>query len=161
MDDYYVLVPPDRDAKEIVSMILDKIAELQLVVKPEKMRATSFKKGFTFCKARYRFTETGRILVLPDKSVLRRNKRRLKRLRAKIDTGDATYADAFVSMNGMLAHLAKFDNHKKLCELKRFARSLFGFASYPEYERKVMGAQSLPSLYDAMSDFNPGEVDYG
>ena len=99
--------------------------------------------------------------MLSDKSVLRRNKRRLKKLRAKIDTGDATYSDAFASMNGMLSHLARFDNYKKLCELRQFSRALFGFASYPEYERKVMAAQPLPSLFDDAGNFNPGEVDYG
>ena len=161
MDDYYVLVPPDRDVKDIASKIMAKISELRLIVKPEKMRVTPFKKGFTFCKARYRFAETGKILVLSDKSVLRRNKRRLKKLRAKIDAGDATYSDAFASMNGMLSHLARFDNYKKLCELRRFSRALFGFANYPEYERKVMAAQPLPSLFDDLGNFNPGEVDYG
>lgn len=147
MDDYYILVPPGKDPKRVLNLVLGKINQLGLWVKPEKAKIIPFRKGFTFCKARYRFTPTGRILILCDKSTLRRNKRRLKKIASKIKDGKASNGDAWTSFNGMYAHLDKFNEKKKLAALNKFALSLLGFNTYAGFLAKE--TSDNPSLIAA------------
>lgn len=55
MDDYYVIVPPDRDAKEIMALIVAKAESLKLTVSKSKSRIVPLTKPFRYCKAKIYF----------------------------------------------------------------------------------------------------------
>ena len=60
MDDYYILVPPDKDPKEIMRLVIAKAESLRLTVSLSKSRIVPLTKPFKYCKAKYHLTETGR-----------------------------------------------------------------------------------------------------
>ena len=51
MDDYYVIVPPDRDAKEIMNLVVEKAESLRLTISRSKSRIVPLTKPFRYCKA--------------------------------------------------------------------------------------------------------------
>lgn len=53
MDDYRVLIPPDRDPKEILNKIEEKAEELRLIINRSKTKCVPLTKKFRFCKIKF------------------------------------------------------------------------------------------------------------
>lgn len=149
MDDYYILVPPGMDPREIAVKIMEKVTELRLFVKPQKLQILPFRKGFRFCKARYKLTKTGKVIMRCDPLTLRRDFRRLKKFKLNLDRKLMSYDDIWCSLNGMLAHLEKYDEGVALHKLKRYAEKLFGFSSYNGMKRIRDG---IPNMADSITE---------
>ena len=129
MDDYYVIVPPDRDAKEILRLIISKAESLKLTVSKSKTRIQPLTKPFRYCKAKYRLLESGRVVVNANKDTMKRDRRKIKAFYQKIQNGEMSYEDLWISINGMLAYLEQYDDHNKVLRLRRLFYSLFGFSA--------------------------------
>jgi len=84
MDDYYVIVPPDRDAKEIMALIVAKAESLKLTVSKSKSRIVPLTKPFRYCKAKFILTETGRVVMNGNRDGVKRARRKIKAFRTKI-----------------------------------------------------------------------------
>lgn len=131
MDDYYVVVPPDRDPHEILRLIISKAESIGLTVSKEKTRIVPLTKPFRYCKAKYTLTETGRVVVNGNRDGIKRARRKLKAFRAKIDNGEMTYEDLWTSVNAMLAYFGNYDDHMRVLKLRRLFYAIFGFS--PEH----------------------------
>ena len=88
MDDYYVIVPPDRDAKEIMALIVAKAESLKLTVSKSKSRIVPLTKPFRYCKAKFILTETGRVVMNGNRDGVKRARRKIKAFRTKIQNGE-------------------------------------------------------------------------
>ncbi len=131
MDDYYILIPPDRDEKEIMHLIVKKAESLKLTVSKSKSRILPLTKPFRYCKAKYTLTESGKVVVTANRETMKRDRRKIKAFYQKIRDGKMSYEDLWTSTNGMLAYLEQYNDHKRVLRLKRLFYSLFGFS--PEY----------------------------
>lgn len=128
MDDYYILVPPDRDAKEIMRLIVEKANELKLTVSKSKSRIVPLNKPFRYCKAKYTLTESGKVVVTGNRDTMKRDRRKIKAFYRKIQNGEMTYEDLWTSTNGMIAYLEQYNDHNRVLRLRRLFYSLFGFS---------------------------------
>ena len=128
MDDYYVIVPPDRDAKEIMALIMAKAESLKLTVNKSKSRIVPLTKPFRYCKAKFTLTETGHVVMNGNRDGVKRARRKIKAFRTKIPNGEMSYDDLWTSVNGMLAYFESYDDHKRVLRLRRLFYSIFGFS---------------------------------
>lgn len=131
MDDYYIIVPPDMDAKEILRKVIEKSKELEITISEKKTVIAPLTKPFRYCKAKYRLTETGRVIIGGNKGSVKRARRKIKAFYEKVQNGEMSYEDLWTSVNGMLAYLESYDNHQRVLHLRRLFFAIYGFS--PEH----------------------------
>ena len=128
MDDYYIIVPPDRDPKEIMRLIVKKATSLRLTISPSKSRIIPLTKPFRYCKAKYSLTESGRVIVNGNRDGVKRARRKIKAFYPKIKNGTMSYEDLWTSVNGILAYFESYDDHGRVLRLRRLFYAIFGFS---------------------------------
>ena len=142
MDDYYILVPPDKDPKEIMRLVIAKAESLRLTVSLSKSRIVPLTKPFKYCKAKYHLTETGRVIVNGNRDGVKRARKKIKAFYHKIQKGEMNYEDLWTSINGIFAYFESYNDHGRVLRLRRLFYAVFGFS--PEHienfrERGIKG----------------------
>lgn len=128
MDDYYIIVPPDRDPKEIMRLIVAKAESLRLTISLSKTRIIPLTKPFKYCKAKYTLTETGKVIVNGNRDGIKRARRKIKAFYHKIQNGEMSYEDLWTSVNGILAYFGSYNDHGRILRLRRLFYAIFGFS---------------------------------
>lgn len=128
MDDYYIIVPPDKDPKEIMRLIVAKAETLKLTVSASKSRIVPLTKPFRYCKAKYTLTETGKVIVNGNRGGVKRARRKIKAFYPKVQSGEMTYEDLWTSVNGMLAYFEGYNDHGRVLRLRRLFHAIYGFS---------------------------------
>lgn len=128
MDDYYIIVPPDRDAHEIFRLVCDKASSLHLTVNTSKTHIAPLSKPFRYCKVKYTLTETGRVITNGNRENVKRARKKFKAFRRKINDDSMTADELWTSVNGIFAYFADYNDHGRVLRLRRLFYSLFGFS---------------------------------
>lgn len=141
MDDYHILVPPDRDPKKILELFIKKAEEYKICVSREKTQIIKFGKPFKYCKMKRLFD--GKKIVkrgCPD------SKKRARRKIKKYSKMDMCYEDIFTSVSSSIAYFRRTDNHGTVLELQRLFYSLFGFSceDIDEFRKRDDNGLHLP-----------------
>jgi len=131
MDDYYIIVPPEFDAKAIMGLIINKAEDVGLTINTNKSRIVPLSKPYKYCKATYRLTETGRIIVNGNRDSAKRARRKIKTFKSKVDSGEISYSDLWMSISGSIAYFERYDDHGRVLRLRRLFYSIYGFS--PEH----------------------------
>lgn len=131
MDDYYVLVPPDIDAKKLLRLMVQKATDMGLTVSLNKTRIVPIHKPFKYCKAKYTLTASGAVVVNGNRDGMKRARRKIRAFREKASNGEMTYEDLWTSINGILAYFESYNDHNRVLKLRRLFYALFGFS--PEH----------------------------
>lgn len=63
MNDFYILVPPNKDYKQILVIFKEQAKQNHIVINDSKTRYVPLAKPFRYCKAKYILTATGKIIV--------------------------------------------------------------------------------------------------
>jgi hypothetical protein len=97
MDDIYLIHKDKKYLKYCLAEIQKLCAELKIVLNLRKTRICKLSDGVAFLKGRYILLPSGRVLVTPlnNKSTTRM-KRKLRKLRKKVDRGETQYWDIFL-----------------------------------------------------------------
>lgn len=127
MDDYYILVPPHQDPKEILRKVYEKATSLHLVINLSKTQIKPLSKEFVWCKTHYFFTETGKIITRGNRKNMKRDRRKLKHFVHLINSGVLSYEELWTSFNGMTSYFRKYNDHNRILKLNRLFYNLFGF----------------------------------
>lgn len=125
MDDYPILIPPDRNPKEILEKIIEKAAQYGLTVNRAKTHIQPLTKPFKFCKAKFTLTETGRVYIHGNRESMARTRRKFRALKRMYDNGERTFEDVRASVQGSIAYFENYDDHNRVLKLRRLAFSLF------------------------------------
>lgn len=128
MDDYYIIVPPDLDPRQILKLVTKKASELGLIISTSKTKIVPLTKPFRYCKAKYYLTETGRVITSGNRESMKRARRKIKAFYPKIQNGEMSYEDLWTSVNGMLAYFEGYNNHTRVLKLRRLFYAIFGFS---------------------------------
>lgn len=128
MDDYYVIVPPGENPKKIFNLIYEQAKQLELTISISKTRIVPLTKPFKYCKAKYRLTETGKVIVNGNRGGIKRARRKIKAFHEKIENGEMTYEDLWTSVNGIFAYFEKYNDHNRILKLRRLFYSIYGFS---------------------------------
>lgn len=145
MDDYYIIVPPNQDPKEIMRLIVQKASELDLTISKEKSRIVPLSKPFRYCKAKYTITESGRVIVTGNRGSFKRTRHKIKAFYEKVQDGEMSYEDLWTSVNGMLAYLEGYQNHQRVLRLRRLFYAIYGFSA-----ENIENFRAMERLKDAI-----------
>lgn len=129
MDDYYIIVPPDRDPKEIMRLVVAKAESLRLTISLSKSRIVPLTKSFRYCKAKFTLTETGKVVMNGNRDGMKRARRKIKAFYHKIQAGEMDYEDLWTSINGIFAYFEGYDDHNRVLRLRRLFYAAYGFSS--------------------------------
>ena len=128
MDDFYALVPPDRDYRDVLTIMRQQAARCGFRLNPCKTRYVPLTKPFRYCKAKYILTETGKVVVRANRKAVPRDRKKLRAFRKLVSAGMLCWEDLWTSVNGMLAYLKGYNEHGRVLELRRLFYRLFGFS---------------------------------
>ncbi len=125
MDDM-IIIDPDYDYLEIVfERVKDFASGIGFLLNERKCRLVRFGEQFTFLKRKYDFTKTGHIIIRPARESVIRERRRLKRLRAKALAGKIPFQTVYDSFQSWKASIADTKCWKIKQSIKVLFESLF------------------------------------
>lgn len=97
MDDSYFIALDKETLWRFLDAARALCSSLGITVNERKTRVVKLTRGFTFLKKRFRFTESGRIVVTPIPKSLARERRKLRTHARMVAEGSMTLEQAYVS----------------------------------------------------------------
>lgn len=129
MDDYYILVPPDRDPHRVLAKVVAKAREVGFSVSLAKTQVCPLSGPFRYCKAKFTLSATGRVTVNGSRDSVRRARRKMRTFRAKLAAGEMTFEDVRTSVQSSLAYFGGYDDHGRALRLRRLFYAIYGFSA--------------------------------
>lgn len=118
-------------------------AELGLTFNDKKTKIVKISKGFSFLKVQYRVAPTGRIVQKLTRQGVVRMRRKLKKFRTLVDSGQMTYDDVYNSMQSWLSHSKIAHSYVTVRNMLRLYNDLFGgYRITKKYEHIKGGSAS-------------------
>lgn len=105
MDDGYIIYHDIKKLKEIVKMIYTICEENGIIINKKKCQIVKLTRQFTFLKARFFITETGKVVRRLNRQVPRKERSRLKVFKKYVNNGIMTYKEAFLNFHSWLLSL--------------------------------------------------------
>ena len=104
-DDFYLIVETKEQAKEVLVGIQNVVNDLGLKLNNKKTQIIKATHTITYLKTRFNLLENGKILKRPYRKNIARQRRKLKKLKNKLDRGEIEFADirqSYASWKGSL-----------------------------------------------------------
>jgi hypothetical protein len=123
----YFIFKTKEEAHRVCNILMSMFEEIGIVVNPRKVAITKLSKGFTFLKMKFHLTETGRIVVRPNRSSIVRQRRKLKKLRKLYDLGKITHKAiecSYMSWRGYISHCNAW---RSVNNMDKLYTSLYGY----------------------------------
>ena len=79
-----------------------------------------------FLKIRWFLTPTGKVVKKPDHKSVVRMRRKLKKLHRKVEAGEMTIEDVYMSWQSWNAHIGRTNSKRERREIKLLFKKLFG-----------------------------------
>lgn len=127
MDDYRVLIPPDRDPKEILNKIEEKAGELRLTINRSKTKCVPLTKKFRFCKIKFSLRENREIRTLGSKKSFSIAMKKIKMFDREIKKGNKTYKDLMGFAQSSFGYFDNWNDSLRKGKLVKEFRKRFGF----------------------------------
>ena len=125
MDDFYLI----HESKEYLAECLKEIrrmdAEIGIELNEKKTKIVRLSDEFKFLKVKTRLTDTGRVVMRPDRGTITRERRKLKALRRKLDEGQVTFEDVKQAFNSWKGHIKHFDSYRTTRNMDKLFNELF------------------------------------
>ena len=124
MDDYHIIVPPDKNPKEIMDIFYKQSKKYGLCFNDKKTKIIPIGEPFKFCKIKRIFDfNNNKIIKRGCRDSLKRTRRKLKMFARNTNL---TKEDIFTSVQSSLAYLKQYNNHYDYLKMKRLFYFLFG-----------------------------------
>jgi hypothetical protein len=126
MDDFYLIHKDKKYLQECLSAICKLCDELGIIVNLKKTRLTKLSDGLIFLKGKYILTETGKVLRYSGKGIIKRERRKLGKLRKKVSEGKTYYWDVLTSyLSWRGSYKKRFRSYDRLRHLDEYFIKLF------------------------------------
>lgn len=112
MDDSYVIHHDKKFLQDLLKEIIEISNKLGLQINEKKTQICRIDKGFTFMKTRYFVTDSGKIVRKVCKSNIVRERRKIKKLRNKLDDNLITFDEILHNYNSWRGCIIKEYNSK-------------------------------------------------
>lgn len=126
MDDLYIISNDKNFLKDLLNEITQISSELGLSINHKKTQICKLDKGFTFLKLYHILTPSGRIVRKPSKDMIVRERRKLKKLRKKLDDKIIQLNSILESYKSWRGNVEKYDSHRSLQSMDRLFLKLYG-----------------------------------
>ena len=125
MDDGYLISHSKSYLKFCLKEIEKICDELGLVLNKKKTQIVKLSHGFTWLKIRFFLTSTGKVIRKICKASVTRQRRKLKKLRVKLDEGRLTFADIQQSFQSWKAYANNFNAYYTIKNMEHLFKDLF------------------------------------
>lgn len=125
MDDFYLIHESREYLKECLNQIRQMYADIGIELNTRKTKIVRLSEEFKFLKAKTHLTETGRVVMRPDRSMIVRERRKLKALRRKLDEGKIQFSDIKQAFNSWKGHIKHFDSYRTTRNMDKLFNELF------------------------------------
>lgn len=127
MDDLYIIHHDKFFLKEMKNDIIRISNELGLSINEKKTQICKLSKGFIFLKMTTHLTESGKIKNKMTKSNIKRERRKLKKLKKKVNKGLIPLEDIIESYKSWRGHFKKFCLQLTIKKLDNLVRELYNY----------------------------------
>ena len=151
MDDWYVMNPDKGELADILKNVREIAGELGIHINDKKTRVVKISGTYKFLQVKYSLTKDGKVIKRINPERVTAMRRKLKKLAAKVKTGEIPYESAeqmFKSWMGSFYKLLSKDQRKGLIKLYE---DLFDKTIKIENKKMVID--------DRMEEHNGGTVD--
>lgn len=125
MDDYYIIYNDIEELKEIKKKLMCKINELELVLNEDKTKIVPLTKAFKFCKATFKITDTGKIIVRGNRDSMKRARHKLKAMKIFYEEGKVHFFDIQQLFACNIGYFKNYNDHNRILRLNRLFYNLF------------------------------------
>ena len=125
MDDRVLIHISKLYLEECLIEIREFCKKYGFIINEKKTRIVKLTRGFSYLKTNYRLTETGHVVMTPDRKTVVRTRRRLKKFKIKYDAGEMTIEDIRTSYASARGSLVDRDSYRSIRSLDSLYNSLF------------------------------------
>lgn len=126
MDDTYII----HHDKKFLASLLDEIKSicdgLDIVINKKKTQIVKLSAGFTFLKMKYYITEAGKILAIPCRQTFIRERRKLRKLKKKLNLGKVRFSDISGQYRSWRGNVVNRNAQRSVEKTDALYKSLFG-----------------------------------
>lgn len=126
MDDGIVIHPDKEFLKTLLADITRIAADYGLEINEKKTRIVKLSDKFTFLKKRISIEESGRIHMRIDRSSVVRMRRKLKKFKGKVESGEMGLCDVETSYQSWRAHALQYEGWHAVQRMDKLYKELFG-----------------------------------
>lgn len=134
MDDIYILHNDKEFLKQILAYTNDYVESIGLKMNRKKTQISPMKNGTTFLGFRWRMTDSGHVLQIAKKQTITRNKKKLRKLKARLDSGEFAFSEIRNSGASMRGNIDRGNCLKTVKDFDRYFNKLFIESWVNEYE---------------------------
>ena len=125
MDDTYIIDTSKERLKSVLDGIRRICGKLGIVINEKKTQVQRLKDGFVFLKMRYLFSPTGKIIVIPCRKTITRERQKLRKLSATMRQGKITKAEIAEQYRSWRGNMKRFNAHRSVRSTDALYKSLF------------------------------------
>lgn len=125
MDDFYMIHEDKEYLAECLQFVEGMYADLGIEMNVNKTKICRIDKGFKFLKVKIHLTETGKIIMRPDHASIVRERRKLKKLKEKLDAGEIQYNEILQQYKSWRGYMEQFNSYKTLKNMDELFDDLF------------------------------------
>ena len=133
-DDFYVIVHTKEDAKTCLNGIYKIVDELGLEINEKKTRIVKATHVITYLKTRFNLLRNGEVIRRPNRKSITRERKKLKKLKKKLDKGIITFSDVRNSYESWKGSLKCKKCYRTLQNMNKLFNELFIEEWRLEYE---------------------------
>ena len=117
MDDYYLLIPPGINAKEILDKIKIKARECEIKINESKIQVLPFGKPFRFCKTKYMITDTCKIITRCNPRSIKTARNKIRHFADQYNQNEMTDIAVIQSLISSFGYMKKYNEHNQIIKL--------------------------------------------
>ena len=125
MDDLYVIARTKEELIAIKQRIEDMAGRLKIIINPKKTVITKLSRTFVFLQFKYYLTNTGHVVIRVNPKTVTRMRRKLKKLRKRVDSGTARLVKVEEMFRSWIANYGPMLSNKQRENLIKLYRELF------------------------------------
>lgn len=125
MDDFYMIHEDKEYLAECLQLVEGMYADIGIEMNVNKTKICRIDKGFKFLKAKIHLTETCKIIMRPDHASIVRERRKLKKLKEKLDAGEIEYNEILQQYKSWRGYMEQFNSYKTLKNMNELFDDLF------------------------------------
>lgn len=125
MDDGYLIHEDKAYLEKCLKGILEICDRLGIKINKKKTFITKLSHGFSFLKARFYLTSSGKVVKKIYKVSVTKQRRKLKKLRKKVDAQIMTIEDVYMSFQSWRAYAHNFNAYHAICNMERLYNELY------------------------------------
>lgn len=125
MDDGYLIHKSKKHLQDCLERIREICKMLDITLNEKKTKIVKLSHGFTYLKARFFISETGKVIRKINRKSITRERKKLKKLRRFLEEGKMSYADIEAFWQSWKAYAETFSSYHTIQNMANLYNELF------------------------------------